>query len=366
MDRGSLVTKPIRIKFLSKTPLGQLEPLWSSILPDDKAFQAVYTFDPDDRNYDFLVIYEDLPPLRDERKIFRHEVLACSPHRTLLIMPEPSSIRLEGLNYMAQYGYVWTSRKFSQLEKQFLRKRKTTILARTPPLRWFYGRDMEGNDHWPLSKIEKSPVKTADLSTITSNKAMRHTLHEARLDFIQNMKNRFGDELTLFGRGFDPVRNKAKALAPFRYHIAIENHLQPGHHTEKLTDCILAECLCFYYGDPDYKKTYPSDPVIPIDIRDPDGSEIIIQNAIANDAYRKRLPYILKAKKRALKHSNTLRAARQISAAIIQEERGGKRPVSGVIEGRHLFRRNHPIAALRDAAHNIRMKTHPYSAPKQD
>jgi len=72
----------------------------------------LFTFDPDDREYDFLVVYEDLPPNIGERKIHRSEKLACPKSHSLLIMTEPSSIRIDGLNYLSQFGEIWTSRAF--------------------------------------------------------------------------------------------------------------------------------------------------------------------------------------------------------------------------------------------------------------
>ncbi len=359
------MSERIRIKFLSKTPLQKLESLWGALLPKDRTKNVTYTFDPDDRDYDFLAVYEDLPPRSDEKKILRREILACPPHRTLLITPEPSSIRQEGLHYLGQFGCVWTSRNFTQRERKFLQQSNTLICNLPLPLRWFYGRDMEGQDHWPLAQIKQSPAKTADLSTITSDKNMPHTLHRARLDFIKDMKARLGQDMDLYGRGFNPVRNKADAMAPYRYHIAIENHVQPGHHTEKLTDCFLAECLAFYFGDPEYAKTYPREAVIPINIYDPAGSEGIIREAIAQNTYAERLPHILKAKQFALERTNTVTAAQKHALTILQDEHGPRAMPFGVIEGRHAFRRNHPVAALRDVTHNIRMRKHSFSSPIQ-
>ena len=361
----------MRIKFVSKTPLERMAPLWNALVPPGGFPGATFTFDPNDRHYDALCIYEDFPPDPHRGKVVHTERLACPRRRTLLITTEPSSIRLMGPHYMAQFGHVWTSVRYKDaginparglIADDSLWRAYNSILfkgrpsmrrrrgALPPPLRWFYGRDFEGTAHVRIETLAKQhPPKSADLSTVTSTKAMDHTVHKARLDFVQALKARMGDDIILFGRGFHDLRDKAEAMAPYRYHLAIENHIQSGHHTEKLTDCFLAECLPFYFGDPDYDKVYPKQAVIPIDITDLDGAERIIRETIAANAWERRLPAIRKAKRRALSLANPVAQAANWAgeldmAAPSSSDRGS------VIHGRHSFRRAHPFLALRDLA----------------
>ncbi|MGB6229302.1 MAG: glycosyltransferase family 10 [Litorimonas sp.] len=351
----------MRIKFVSKTPRERLEPLWRAILPDEGIGGAEFTFDPDARDYDFLAVYEDFPPRPGERRILHTEPLSCPRSHTLLITTEPSSIRLDGLRYLAQFGHVCTSRSFTPVERRFLDKAGTVLVDVTPPLRWFYGRDMEGDAHWPLHRIEASPDKSDDLSTVTSNKAMSHTVHAARLAFVKAVKAELCDGLALYGRGFDPIDDKAEAMARYRYHLAIENHVQPGHHTEKLTDCFLAECLPFYFGDPDYTRVYPEDAAIPIDIFDLPGSLRTIRQAIDTNQFSERLGALREAKAIALNRSNPLRfAARIATNAVVSGSKG-----DAVIYGRHAFRRAHPLSATLDALHAALQRRSSLASPLQ-
>lgn len=390
LDHRALVK---RIKFLSKTPLDRMAPLWESLFPSGGYKNAAFIFDPDERDYDFLVVYEDLPPLSGERKILRSERLACPKKHTLLITTEPSSIRIDGLNYLSQFGEVWTSRPLDWKSVFYLDRRGCRVsnlptatpdplssrqrtlyqqrLQKThpPPLRWFYGRDMEGNDHLTLDELSReNSNKTRNLSTVTSNKAMKHTVHAKRLEFVTALKARLGDDLSLYGRGFKSVRDKREAMSAYRYHIAIENHVQSGHYTEKLTDCFLALCLPFYFGAPDYDRYFPREAAIPIDLFALDKSESIIREAIASNQYEKRLPSLQKAKEIAIGMSNPLFRAQQW-AERIDEEDATKELVSlsgeNVIHGRHAFRRAHPIRAVQDAAYRARMKRHRSSAAIQ-
>ncbi len=343
----------MRIKFVSKTAPEDIPALWQPLLdiaelPSDVSV----TFDPDDRDYDFLIVYEDLPPLPGEKKINRVEPLACARDNTLLITTEPSSIRIDGPNYLRQFGAIWTSKPPSL----------TVDLARIdgpPPLRYFFGRNLAGGQHRDLSK--PLPEKTQDLSVMCSNKAMGHTLHSKRLEFVKALKAEMGDALALFGRGFDTVDDKADAMTPYRYHIAIENHVQPGHITEKLTDCFLAGCLPFYFGAPDYDRWFPKDAVIPINIFDFDQAVKTIRETIESNAYEARFEAIGRAREIALKEWNTVAASVNVAASRYDENasRGGQ------LYGRHAFRKAHPFNAAQDAIFRARMQRSAAARPMQ-
>lgn len=329
--------RAVKIKFLSKTPADKIAALWTPLLRGRGTLHGCqFTFDAADPVYDALVIYEDLPPLEGERKVMRRERLSCARDNTLLITTEPSSIRLDGPHYLRQFGYVWTNKAPALV-------RHPRQIRSTPPLRYFYGRNMGGGAHADIET--QAPIKTRNLSIMSSKKAMAHTMHAKRLAFVTALKDRMGDDVDLFGRGFNPVDDKADAMRDYRYHIAIENHVERGHFTEKLTDCFLAGCLPFYFGDPDYAKIFPADAVIPIDIFDLDSAEQTIRHAIASHQFEARQTAIARSREIALSDFNTLDAAARMIATIYRPDA----KVGGEILGRHAFRRAHPIAAARDA-----------------
>lgn len=345
---------PIRVKFVSKTKADEIDALWRPLLPKgfDRIGHCHFTFDADVSDYDFLVAYEDLPPLIGSKRIDRRETLACAPVNTLLLTTEPSSIRIDGPHYLRQFGHVWTA-KHPQLVCH------PRQIRETPPLRFFYGRNMAGSAH--LDIPDHAPEKTADLSAMSSTKAMAHTVHAQRLAFMLALKERMGDDLQLFGRGLRPVDDKAEAMAPYRYHIAVENHIEPGHFTEKLTDCFVAGCIPFYCGDPAYSAVFPANSVIPIDIFDLDGTIQIIREAIASDQFGQRRAALDAARKITLERFNTLRAvATKIESLYDPEARRG-----GEILGRHAFRRAHPVKALSDAIFKAKARKSPQAASIQ-
>lgn len=328
----------IRIKFVSKTQPDDIDALWRPLLPkgSEGIGNCVFTFDADDSNYDVLVAYEDLPPLLGGKKIDRRETLSCAPINTFLLTTEPASIRIDGPHYLRQFGHVWTAKHPSLV-------RHPHQIHETPPLRFFYGRNMAGGAH--LDILEQPPEKTLDLSAMSSTKAMAHTVHSQRLAFMLALKERLGDDLQLYGRGLRPVDDKAEAMAPYRYHIAVENHVEPGHFTEKLTDCFVAGCLPFYFGDPAYDAVFPKDSAIPIDIFDLDNTIKIMREAIESDQFGQRQAALNDARKITLDRFNTLRAVATRVEALYDPNavRGG------TILGRHAFRKAHPIKSLSDA-----------------
>ncbi len=342
----------IHIKFLAKTLPEQDQNLWLSLFHNRNPIigNCRFHFDLDYRDYDWLVVYEGLPPLSGEKKINRREPLNCAQENTLLITTEPYSIRIDGPHFLRQFGHILTAKKPKYVKHP-------NQIFQTPPLRWFYGRPMSEGDNKYLDLdffTSQTPHKKKhDLSTVCSNKRMNHTLHAQRYDCIMELKKRFGESLNLFGRGINPISNKAEAMDDFRYHIAIENHIEEDHWTEKIADCFLAHCLPFYYGPPNIGEYFPKNAIIPIDIFNIDETEAIIRKAIASNEYEKRLPAIKKARKKVLKDYNLVNVI-----ATIVEKHHKKLPVhSGkFIDGRHLYRKNHPIKASLDAFHRLRFK----------
>jgi hypothetical protein len=348
------MSNPIRIKFISKTKPDEIDALWRPLLPkgSDRIGNCVFTFDADAAEYDFLVAYEDLPPLAGSKKIERKEPLDCAPINTLLLTTEPSSIRIDGPHYLRQFGHVWTAKHPSLVCHPHQ-------IRETPPLRFFYGRNMAGGEHLDIPELPTQ--KTLDLSAMSSTKAMAHTVHAQRLAFMLALKERLGEDLHLFGRGLNPVDDKAEAMAPYRYHVAVENHVEPGHFTEKLTDCFVAGCLPFYFGDPTYDTVFPRDAVIPIDIFDLDGAIKIMRDAIDSDQFEKRRQALIDARALTLNRFNTLRAiAAKVKALYDPDAMRG-----GIVMGRHAFRRSHPFKALSDVIFRAKSRKSPQAASIQ-
>ena len=301
-----------------------------------------FIFDPDCPDYDWLVIYTDLP------REHPSERLACPVQQTLLVTTEPSSIKIYGRDYTAQFGGVLTSQAAWALPH---RRR----IFSQPALQWFYGVGSTYQLSYDHMKASPPLAKTKNLSTVCSIKQHRHTLNNRRYRFTQKIK-RLIPEMDIFGHGVRPIDDKAEALDAYRYHLAIENFIGPHHWTEKLSDAFLGATLPFYSGCPDAADYFPPESFIPIDIKDVEGTAEIIRNAIRNNEYEKRLPYILEARRLVLDKYN-------LFAVLAKEIEAHNQPFIKPVEEHSIYsirelRRRSPLIALRHFYEKCRQRVY--------
>lgn len=340
-------TPRIRVKFLSKSCQSPASTAsWRQLLPAAAAQwgACTFSFDRDDPDYDWLIVYDDLPAHGSTPGM---ENLRCPRAQTLLITTEPSSIKVYGHDYVRQFGHVLSSQEPWAL-------RHPQVIRQQCGLIWFYGRGTPRGAYDAL--IASCPSeKTRLISTVCSAKQMKHTLHQARYHFTQQLAQRM-PELEVFGHGVRELRDKADALDSYRYHIAIENHIAPHHWTEKLADAFLGLCLPFYYGCPEAQQDFPADSLIPIDIHDPAAAESIIRAAIASDAYEQRLPLLLEARELVLqRHGFFPTVARLIEQRHPTQTQTGFEKFT--LRSRHHLRRN-PLIALRSGWEKLQARLH--------
>ena len=280
------MSKSVKIKFVTKN---QFDEGHFTQLPN-KFPNHEYIFDPEARDYDWFVVYDDLPRAGDEKLPLRTESLTCPQANTILITYEPSSIKFYGQDYINQFAHVFTSH-----EAQYL---KHPSRHEVPPVgRWYYG----PTDH--ASSPPSIEDKTGVISTFSSPKAMTHTLHGLRYEFLEKIKPHL-QELEFFGKGHKFAEHKSEAIDPYRYHIAIENHVGPVHWTEKLSDSFLGLSLPFYAGCTNLSDYFPKESYISIDMRDPEGASKTIKQAIEDNEFEKRLPALIEARRRVLEEYN--------------------------------------------------------------
>ncbi|MEZ5541535.1 MAG: glycosyltransferase family 10 [Pseudomonadota bacterium] len=295
-----------------------------------------FSFDPAVRDYDWLVVYDDLPPLGSERFSARVEVLACPRRHTLLVTTEPSSIKTYGSAYTRQFGHVLTS------QVEWALPHPHRVYAQ-PALQWFYGlgsRHAVGYDEL----LQTPPwTKHRAIATVCSTKQQTHTLHNRRYEFTLALKQRL-PELDLYGHGVREMDDKAESLRDYRYHIAIENHRGLHHWTEKLADPFLGLALPFYYGCTNTTDYFPAESFIAIDIDDIDGAAASIRRAIRDNEYERRLPYLLEARRRVIEEYNLFAVLSRLIEA--QHRNGVPREPGAVIESRRASNRKSLLAAL--------------------
>lgn len=335
----------LRVKFLSRINL----PDWNIGADYLRRFpgripslgRCDFIFDPAARDYDWLVVYDDLhrsAPL---------EPLACPAYNTLLLTGEPSSITVYGRAFLGQFGHVLTSQEPWALSHPRVIRRQAGLL-------WYYGGTGKRGAFNTLAAATPRP-KTKALSTVCSTKAMRHTLHALRLEFTLRLKASL-PALDVFGYGMGKLEDKADALDPYKYHLAIENHSCEHHWTEKLADAYLGYCLPLYFGCTNLDAYFPRESYVWIDIRDPDRARADIERILASDEYERRLPAIIEARRRVLYDYATFpqlaRLIEERDSADAPPARPGK-----LLRGRRALRRRRPFSATLDLLDKALQKT---------
>ena len=103
----------IKVKFLAKSKPGFDPSIWLRRFPNrcPEIDECRFIFDRDCRDYDWLVVYDDLPSVSGERFTLWTEKLACPKSNTLLITTEPAIIKVYGSGYIQQFGRVLTSQE---------------------------------------------------------------------------------------------------------------------------------------------------------------------------------------------------------------------------------------------------------------
>lgn len=326
----------IRVKFVNKNPLG----LWGKLyFPNSIPSwgNCDFIFDWEATEYDWLVVYDDLPPSKGERRAMREEILACPQKNTLLLTTEPQTIKVYGKGITQQYGWVLTGQEEWALPHPHR-------IFRPQAMHRLYGLDMsdKGNDLTFDNLIDNPPIqKIKDFSTVCSVKQQKYTLHDKRYQFTQKLKE-FIPSMDIYGRGVRFMNDKAEALDDYRYHLAIENFIGPNYFTEKLTDVYLGGALPFYCGCPNVSDYFPEQSVILLDIENVGGAKEIIERAIRDNEYEKRLPAILEARRLSL-YDNSLFGI--VSKEVESRNTKGE-PAGDSICSRWLYLKKHPLRAL--------------------
>jgi len=213
--------RPIRVKFMARGILrGANVDCWLRQFPGKipEWGNCQFDFDVDLNEYDWLVVYHDLP--RRPWDISK-EKLKCPKENTVLVTTEPSTITVYGTDYLKQFGHIITS------QEPWAIPHPGAIFTQ-PGLLWFYGisypngiLSYDSNIRtFDMIEATEPPEKNRLISTVCSIRSGSLTLHDARVRFTQELKDSF-EALDVFGHGVKPFIDKAEVLDPYKYHITI-------------------------------------------------------------------------------------------------------------------------------------------------
>ncbi len=252
-----------------------------------------YTFilDQENKECDYWVVLEGLP---------KSESVYCPRENTILITGEPPTLKQYRPEFLSQFAEVITCR--ADL------KHPHTIIDQ-PGLPWHVGRRQKDhvNLSWSKDYDELSAIshyeKKKELSVISSSKAFSDG-HRLRLAFVSTLKNHFGDRIDVFGRGIREIEDKWDALAPYKYHIAIENCAVVDYWTEKIADPFLAGCHPIYYGCPNIEKYFPRNALTRIDLHQPTEAIAIIETCLESRRFEQSQKEIQESREAVLNRYN--------------------------------------------------------------
>ncbi|WP_288880206.1 glycosyltransferase family 10 domain-containing protein [Pedobacter panaciterrae] len=182
--------------------------------------------------------------------------------------------------------------------------------------------------HWPLlHKFPKEKLykiyktghikKSRLFSTVTSDLAYMDG-HVERLIMIHLLDRSISKGFDVWGRKttdsyFETISayrgelyNKYEGMLDYAYHLSVENSFINDYFTEKISDPILSECLCFYAGCSNIEEYIDSRAFCKIDLTNKGEARETIIRAIQDDHRKKTLKYIKQQKKRLLTDLNPL------------------------------------------------------------
>jgi hypothetical protein len=124
------------------------------------------------------------------------------------------------------------------------------------------------NQHYDYQKVHWFPfggcwIKPEDrntghyknkrISIIASDKKETRG-HQLRHEIIAEFRDKY--QIDVYGRGYNPVKDKLEALGGYHYSIVVENERTEGFFTEKLIDCFMTGTMPIYWGDPEIEKHF--------------------------------------------------------------------------------------------------------------
>ncbi|KZE29114.1 hypothetical protein IMF23_10285 [Chelatococcus daeguensis] len=280
----------LRVKFLSRH-----DDPWLRQFPDrDGLFDgARFLFDAAAQDYDFLVVLDVMPS-------WRPYMTRVPRQRRILVATEPATVKRYGpARYLDQFGAILTTDAQTP---------HSHVILSQVGLPWHVGSfDETGRrtDHaYDLRFFEQfDPQKTKLASVVSSNKSFTAD-HRERLNFFHRLKAYFGPEMDYYGRGINTFVDKMEVLAPYRYHIAIENFSGRYYWTEKLSDPFLTMTFPIYHGCTNIDDYFPAEALAPIDIRDPEAAVSTIRRVIESDLAERSRAALAEARRRVLYEHN--------------------------------------------------------------
>ena len=257
--------------------------------PKEKAQWKDYFFsinDKKDKKCDYWIVFEGMNS---------PEEVICKKGGKILFTTEPEAYKKYNEKFLCQFDHIITSHESINHEG---------VIRDHQSQPWFVGRKFDfkkkkwsanySKTYDELKGIEEIG-KTKLASVICSNKVTTPG-HRKRLRFIKRLKKSLGDKIDFFGKGFQPISDKWDAIAPYKYHICLENTATKDYWTEKISDSYLGLSYPIYWGCTNMSEYFPEDTYSYIDINNPDKAIERVEKILTSNTYKEHLDDVKKAK----------------------------------------------------------------------
>lgn len=243
---------------------------------------------PDGGHYDFWIVFGNALGV---------EQASVAPANTLFIAGEPPAKKTYPLPFYRQFAHVVDTHAGSK---------HPGLIISALGLCWLVGLDFSkmrfkfGYDH--LKRLPR-PEKENKIGVVCSATA-KTSGQRARLRFLKSVKQILGDRIVHYGKGFEPIDDKLDAIAPYRFHLVLENSQSPHYWTEKLTDAYLGWAYPFYIGCPDLETYFESAAFTPVSLEYPEAAAALMAAALEDIEGPDEIAAVGRARARVLEEYN--------------------------------------------------------------
>lgn len=242
---------------------------------------------------DWLAVIDE-PPIN---------LLTCIPkERRILFITEPPEVKVYSPFFLRQFGTIISPYAIRGAHSSHL-------LLENACLNWHYAVDTSTQDRTSSLKTLQDfrempvPAKTRLLSVICSTKTFT-TAQKKRTAFVEKLKERLGVQIDIFGRGRRPIDDKAEAIAPYKYHLVLENNYMDNFWTEKLSDAWLGYAFPLYLGAPNVSDYFPRDGMLMLHPNNDEYNLKAIARLLDEDPWASRLPILRQCRDMVLRDNN--------------------------------------------------------------
>jgi hypothetical protein len=281
-----LLTK-LQLVITSDIPHGNLELIMPPEVSADSDWTVSYN-PPRDTPCDFWIVFTTSRPA---------DRMVCAAENTLYLAGEPPSKKIHTRSFYGQFYRVHSCHADDP---------HPLVQLGAPCLNWHYGLDTSTHRYRiSFKELEDSPVgpKSKKVAVICSHQRATEGQRK-RLKFLETLKQELAEDLVHFGRGFQSVDDKMEAIAPYAYHLVLENCCIPHYWSEKLADAYLGWSYPFYVGAPNLDTYFERDSFEPLDWREPIEAAKTIRRALEEDRFATHFSALARSRNKILHDYN--------------------------------------------------------------